>query len=166
MTGPASRTDSMASTSPGGQAAEALARGACCSLAKLAAQRVAAPVTLATSPPAESNHGERDLTVAVSFDPRSCQFIATCDEGAQHHQVFGGPSLTLACSAANQALDTLAPLETFIRVCDDDAYRRTCPQYQQEVHFRRALERLAELAGADQDPALNPSPTRMGRDYD
>jgi hypothetical protein len=163
MTGQASRTDSTASNPPGGQAAEALARAAYWSLARLAAQRVAGAVTLATSPPAESNHGERDLTVVVSFDPRSCQFIATCDGGAQRERVYLGPSLTLACSAANQALETLAPLESLIHACDGDRYRRTHPQYQQEVHFRRALELLAELAGTDQNPALDVTPAARGQ---
>src|SRR5436190_22919736 len=84
-------------------------------------------------------------------------------EDVHHHRVYWGPSLTLACSAANQALDTLARLETFIRVCEGDPYRRTCPQYEQEVHFHRALLRLAELAGADQDPALDVTPAATGR---
>ena len=156
----------MRSDPPGRQAAEGLARGTYWSLAKLAAQRAEAPVTLATSPPAKSNRGEPDLTVAVSFDPRSCQFVATCGEDAHHYRVYSGPSLTLACSAANRALDTLAPLETFIRVCEGDPYRRTCPQYEQEVHFHRALVRLAELAGADQGAALDVPTTAIGLDHD
>jgi hypothetical protein len=145
----------MRSDPPSSQVAEGLARGTYWSLAKLAAQRAEAPVTLASSPPAKSNRGERDLTVAVSFDPRSCHFVATCAEDAHDHRVYWGPSLTLACSAANQALDTLAPVETFIRVCQGDPYRRTCPQYEQEVHFDRALVRLAELTSADQDPGVD-----------
>jgi hypothetical protein len=144
----------MRSTAPSRQAAEGLARGTYWSLAQLAAQRAEAPVTLTASPPAKSNRGERELTVTVSFDPRSCHFVAAYAEDAHHHRVYCGPSLTLACSAANQALDALAPLETFIRARDGDRYQRTRPQYEQEVHFHRALQ-LAELAGADQDPGVD-----------
>ena len=62
-------------------------------------------------------------------------------------EVFRGPSLTLACSAANQAIEDLAPLPS---ASDRQAaqYRRTRPAYEQDVHFAEALRRLGELAGA------------------
>jgi hypothetical protein len=49
----------------------------------------------------------------------------------------------------SQAFETLAPLESLIRARLGDLYRRTPPQYLQEVHFCEALKRLGELAGAD-----------------
>jgi hypothetical protein len=135
------------SRAPTSHAGDALARKRYWVLAKLAAQCGDSPVMLASSAPAVSSQGDRELTVAVSFDPGSCQFIATRVEGATSHRVDSGPSLTLACSAANQALETLAPLESLIRERPGDLYRRTRPQYLQEVHFCEALKRLGELAG-------------------
>lgn len=101
---------------------------------------------LATSAPAVSEQGD-ELTVAVSFEPTSGEFVATKAANGQIEQVFSGPSLRLACSAANQALEDLAPLETLIQEPAPGRYRRTRPQYQQEVRFALALERLAELGG-------------------
>ena len=63
-------------------------------------------------------------------------------------EVFRGPSLTLACSAANQAIEDLAPLPSAIRAPKAAPYRRTRPAYEQDVHFAEALRRLGELAGA------------------
>jgi hypothetical protein len=121
---------------------------------------------LASSAPAVSSQGDSELTVAVSFDPRSRQFVATRMEGAQSHRVHSGPSLTLACSAANQAFETLAPLESLICARDGDLYRRTRPQYLQEVHFCEALKRLGELAGADQAAVTGVPPAVMGLHHD
>ena len=64
-------------------------------------------------------------------------------------EVFSGPSLLLACSAANQALDDLAPLASAITPRKAARYRPTRPAYEQDVHFAEALIRLGELAGAD-----------------
>lgn len=131
------------------QAGEALARNAFWVLAQLAAQRISTPVTLDRSAPAVSTRGGAELSVAVSFDPRTRQFVASRLEGAQSHTVHRGPSLSLACAAANQAFEALAPLETLIVVRPRDLYRRTHPQYLQEIHFCDALKRLGEVAGAD-----------------
>ena len=64
-------------------------------------------------------------------------------------ELFSGPSLPLACSAANQALADLAPLASAITPRKAARYRRTRPAYEQDVHFADALNRLGELAGAD-----------------
>jgi hypothetical protein len=73
-----------------------------------------------------------ELTTIVGFDPGAEAFVATIREDAHSHVVFIGPSLTLACSAANEALRALAPLESLIRAHENHCYRRTRPQYLQE----------------------------------
>ena len=128
----------------------ALARQTYWVLAELAAQHVDSPVTLASSAPVVASRGDGELTVAVSFEPGSCQFVATRVEGRFRHTVYFGPSLVLACSSANQALLMLAPLESLVCARDGDAYRRTRPQYRQEVRFCDALTHLGQLAGAFQ----------------
>jgi hypothetical protein len=92
-----------------------------------------------------------ELTTTVGFDPGAGAFVATCREGAHRRVVFVGPSLTLACSAANDALQALAPLESLIRARENHCYRRARPQYLQEVHFSDALRTLGQWAGADHD---------------
>jgi hypothetical protein len=118
-------------------------------LARLASQRANASVTLASSAPLASTQGAGELTSAVELNPEVCRFVATTREGARTRLVFTGPSLTLACAAANQALEARAPLESLIQPPEDYLYRRTRPQYLQEVHFCDALRRLGELAAAD-----------------
>ena len=120
-------------------------------LATLASERVTAPVALAASAPVASARHGREVTAAVGFDPGAGAFVATSREGAHSHVVFVGPSLTLACSAANEALQALAPLESLIRARENHCYRRTRPQYLQEVHFSDALRTLGQWAGSDQD---------------
>jgi hypothetical protein len=128
--------------------ARALAMRRYDALASLAANRVSEPVALDTSAPAISTEHGTALTVAVTFDPRSCHFVATTEQDGRVDQVFAGPSLALACSAANQALEDLAPLPSLIRECGSARYRRTHPQYQQEVHFSEALTRLSDVVDA------------------
>ena len=111
-----------------------------------ASKHVDSLVTLASSAPVQSTRGGRELAVTVSFDPDSCRFVASL-EGAETRRVFSGPSLILACSAANEALEALAPLETLIGGGEGASYRRTRPQYLQEARFCDALKRLRELAG-------------------
>ena len=101
-------------------------------------------IVLHPSAPADTSAGHV-LTVSVGFNPTSHQFIATRRANRRIRQVFVGPSLTLACSAANQALEDLAPLERLVTEAEAGAYRRTHPQYQQEVRFSEALARLAAL---------------------
>jgi hypothetical protein len=120
-------------------------------LASLASERVTAPVALAASAPVVSMRHGGELTTSVSFDPGAGAFVATSREGAHRRVVFVGPSLTLACSAANAALQALAPLESLIRARENHCYRRTRPQYLQEVHFADALRTLGQWAGADLD---------------
>src|ERR1700746_3371628 len=117
------------------QAADALAARRYDILAALAATRTESPVLLHASAPAVSNRGADELTVTVSFDPRPWAFVASRSAGSGALPVFSGPSLTLACAAANEALNALAPLESLIVERRGDLYRRTCPQYLQEVHF-------------------------------
>jgi hypothetical protein len=107
------------------------------------------PVTLTSSAPIVSARNRGELSVLVGFDRGIREFVVTSRGGAGIHPVFVGPSLTLACSAANQALQVLAPLESLIRSRAGDLYRRTRPQYLQEVHFSDALRALGELADAD-----------------
>jgi hypothetical protein len=113
-------------------------------------------IVLHTSAPADTSAGHL-LTVSVGFNPTSRQFIATRRANGRIRQVFVGPSLTLACSAANQALEDLAPLETLVSEPEAGAYRRTRPQYQQEVRFSEALARLATL-GFLEAPTVGASP--------
>jgi hypothetical protein len=113
-------------------------------------------IVLHTSAPADTSAGHL-LTVSVGFNPTSRQFIATRRANGRIRQVFVGPSLTLACSAANQALEDLAPLETLVSEPEAGAYRRTRPQYQQEVRFSEALSRLAAL-GFVETPTAGASP--------
>ena len=112
-------------------------------------ERVSWPVTLTTSAPIISARDGEALTFQVGFDRETREFVATSREGGHIHPIFVGPSLTLACSAANQALQALAPLETLIRSRPDDPYWRTRPQYLQEVHFGDALAALRELVAAE-----------------
>jgi hypothetical protein len=84
----------------------------------------------------------------VSFAPASCGFIAATAEGGVVQEVFSGSSLTLACAAANQALEGLAPLPRVTGSTTGTGYRRTRTAYDQDVHFTEAITRLGELAGA------------------
>jgi hypothetical protein len=61
--------------------------------------------------------------------------------------MFRGRSLPLACSAANKALEGLAPLPNAPRPPRRARYSRTRPAYEHDVHFAEALKRLRELAG-------------------
>jgi hypothetical protein len=88
------------------------------------------------------------LIAIVTFAPASCRFNAAIVQEGRVHELFSGPSLPLACSAANQALEDLAPLATAVRPPRAARYRRTRPAYEQDVHFADALGRLGELAGA------------------
>src|SRR5947209_1356878 len=79
-------------------------------LAALAAGRVTAPDVLHTSAPLRAIGRDSELVVAVTFAPALREFVAATAEDDVVRQVFRGPSLPLACSAANQALEDLAPL--------------------------------------------------------
>ncbi len=120
-------------------------------LARVAAQHANARVALDTSAPIVSKQDGSELAVTVTFDPVSGEFVAATVQGGDGRQVFFGASLTLACAAANQALDELAPLPTPERVGKPSRYERTRPAYQQDVHFRHALSRLGELVDESQD---------------
>jgi hypothetical protein len=115
-------------------------------LAGLAAPRVSAPAVLHTSAPLRAVGRDSELVVTVTFAPASREFVAATAEGDEVREVFRGPSLTLACSAANQALEDIAPLPSPNRVRRAVHYRRTRPAYEQDVHFAEALRRLGELA--------------------
>lgn len=117
-------------------------------LATLAAQRVSAPAVLDTSPPLRAIGRGSELVVTVTFVPAAREFAAATAEDGGVREVFRGPSLNLACSAANQALEDLAPLPSAVRAPKAVHYRRTRPAYEQDVHFAEALRRLGELAGA------------------
>jgi hypothetical protein len=117
-------------------------------LAGLAARRVSAPSVLDTSPPLRAIGRGSELVVTVTFVPAAREFAAATTEDDVVREVFRGPSLTLACSAANQALEDLAPLPSAVRAPEAVHYRRTRPAYEQDVHFAEALRRLGELAGA------------------
>jgi hypothetical protein len=136
---------------PASLARRALADRGYAVLANLASHRLTRPVTLASSSPVVSRRDGGALITAVGFDPRAGEFVATSREGDGTHTLFVGASLTLACSAANEALEALAPLESLIRPREDHVYRRTGPQYLQEVHFSCALRMLGALAGESQD---------------
>jgi hypothetical protein len=73
-------------------------------LAELAATRVKAPAILDTSAPLRAIGRDSELVVTVTFAPASREFFAGTAEGDEVREVFRGPSLPLACAAANQAL--------------------------------------------------------------
>ena len=129
-------------------ASRALAARSYSVLAALAAGRVTAPAVLHTSAPLRAVRCGSELVVTVTFAPASREFAAATAEDDVVREVFRGPSLTLACSAANQALEDLAPLPSAARAPKAVHYRRTRPAYEQDVHFAEALRRLGELAGA------------------
>ena len=116
-------------------------------LAALAAPGVSSPAVLHTSAPLLAVGRDSELVVTVTFAPASREFVAATAEGDEVREVFRGPSLPLACSAANQALEDIAPLPSLIRMPRTGHYRRTRPAYEQDVHFAEALRRLGELAG-------------------
>jgi hypothetical protein len=115
-------------------------------LAGLAAPGVSAPAVLHTSAPLLAVGRDSELVVTVTFAPASREFVAATAEGDEVREVFRGPSLPLACSAANQALEDIAPLPSPNRLPSAVHYRRTRPAYEQDVHFAEALRRLGELA--------------------
>ena len=117
-------------------------------LAALAAPGMSAPAVLDTSAPLLAVGRDSELVVTVTFVPAAREFAAATAEDDVVREVFRGPSLTLACSAANQALEDLAPLPSAVRAPKAVHYRRTRPAYEQDVHFAEALRRLGELAGA------------------
>lgn len=127
-------------------------------LAALAAPSMSAPAVLRTSAPLLAVGRGSQLVATVTFAPRSCEFVAATAEDDVVREVFRGPSLPLACSAANQALENEAPLPSAIRPSRRLRYTRTRPAYEPAVHFEEALRRLGELAregvcllvGADQ----------------
>jgi hypothetical protein len=140
----------MTNDPPAALARRALADRRYAVLANLASDRLTRPVTLASSSPVVSRQGGGALVTAVGFDPEAGEFMATSREGDRTHTLFVGGSLTLACSAATEALEALAPLESLIRPREDHLYRRTRPQYPQEVHFSDALSVLGALVGESQ----------------
>ena len=117
-------------------------------LAGLAAQRVSAPAVLDTSPPLRAIGRGGQLVATGTFVPAAREFAAATAEDDVVREVFRGPSLTLACSAANQALEDLAPLPSAPQPPRRTRYSRTRPAHEQDVHFAEALRRLGELAGA------------------
>ncbi|MFZ0973470.1 MAG: hypothetical protein WAN22_14670 [Solirubrobacteraceae bacterium] len=117
-------------------------------LAALAAGRATAPAVLHTSAPLRAVRRGSELVVTVTFAPASREFVAATAEDDVVREVFRGPSLPLACSAANQAIENAAPLPSAIRPSRRLRYSRTRPAYEQDVHFAKALRRLGELAGA------------------
>lgn len=88
-----------------------------------------------------------ELVVTVTFAPASREFVAATAEDDVVREIFRGPSLPLACSAANQALADLAPLPSAARPSRRAGYSRTRPANERDVHFAEALRRLGELAG-------------------
>lgn len=129
-------------------AARALATRRYTILAALAAGRVTAPTVLDTSAPLLAVGRDSELVATVTFVPAPREFVAATAEAEMVREVFRGPSLTLACAAANQALEDAAPLPSAIRPSRPLRYSRTRPAYEQDVHFAEALGRLGELAGA------------------
>ncbi|MFL5863719.1 MAG: hypothetical protein ACJ780_23595 [Solirubrobacteraceae bacterium] len=129
-------------------AARALATRRYTVLATLAASGVSAPTVLGTSAPLRAIGRGCELVVTVTFVPASREFVAATAADGGMREVFRGPSLPLACSAANQALEGLAPLPSAPRPPRHACYSRTRPAYDQDVHFADALRRLGELAGA------------------
>jgi hypothetical protein len=141
--------DAPAAIEPGHEATvRALATHRYTLLAALAARRVTAPTILDTSAPLRVIGRGSELVVTVTLAPASREFVAATAEDGVVRQVFRGPSLPLACSAANQALEGLAPLPSATRAPRGARYSRTRPAYEQDVHFAEALGRLGELAGA------------------
>lgn len=128
--------------------ARALATRRYTELAALAASGVSAPTVLARSAPVRAIGRGSELVVTVTFVPASREFVAATAEDGRVREVFRGPSLPLACAAANQALEDLAPLPSAPRAPRRARYSRTRPAYEQDVHFAEALRRLGELAGA------------------
>jgi hypothetical protein len=139
---------STADEPPETAASRALATRRYSVLAALAAPRVSAPAVLDTSPPLRAIGRGSELVVTVTFVPAAREFAAATAEDDVVREVFRGLSLTLACSAANQALEDLAPLPSDVRAPKAVRYRRTRPAHEQDVHFAEALRRLGELAGA------------------
>jgi hypothetical protein len=129
-------------------AARALAARTYTVLAALAARRVTAPTVLVTSAPLRAIGRGSELVATVTFDPASREFVAATAEDGVVRDIFRGPSLPLACAAANQALERLAPLPGATRARRGARYSRTRPAYEQDVDFAEALRRLGELAGA------------------
>ena len=143
------RSDALVAPEPLHEAASrALAARRYSVLAALAAQRVSAPAVLDTSTLLRAIGRGRELVVTVTFVPATREFAAATAEDDVVGEVFRGPSLTLACSAANQALEDLAPLPSAVRAPKAVHYRRTRPAYERDVQFAQALRRLGELAGA------------------
>ena len=95
--------------------ARALATRRYTTLAAIAARRVTAPTVLDTSAPLRAIGRGSELVVTVTFVPASREFVAATAEGGVVREVFRGPSLPLACAAANQALEGLAPLPSATR---------------------------------------------------
>jgi hypothetical protein len=129
-------------------AAQALAARRYTVLAALAARRMTAPTVLDTSALLLAVGRDSELVASVTFDPPSQAFVAATAEDEMVREVFRGPSLTLACAAANQALEDASPLPSAIGPSRPLRYTRTRPAYEQDVHFADALGRLGELAGA------------------
>jgi hypothetical protein len=117
-------------------------------LAGLAAGRVTAPTILDTSAPLLAVGRDSGVVATATFVPAPREFVAATAEDEMVREVFRGPSLTLACAAANQALEDAAPLPRAIRPSRPLRYTRTRPASDQDVHFADALGRLGELAGA------------------
>jgi hypothetical protein len=115
-------------------------------LAALAGPGMSAPAVLHTSAPLLAVGRDSQLVATVTFAPASREFVAATAEGDVMREVFRGPSLPLACSAANQALEDAAPLPSAIQPSRRLRYTRTRPAYEQGVHFDEALRRLGELA--------------------
>ena len=105
-------------------------------------RRVTAPTVLDISAPLRAIGRGSAVVVTVTFAPASRKFVAATAEDGRVREVFRGPSLTLACSAANQALEDLAPLPGAVRAPKAVHYRRTRPAYEQDVHFAAAHRRL------------------------
>lgn len=132
-------------------------------LAALAAPGVSAPAVLQTSAPLRAVGRDSELVVTVTFVPGSREFVAATAEDGVVGQVFRGPSLPLACAAANQALEDAAPLPSAIRPSRRIRYTRTRPAYEQDVHFEEALRRLSALArGRVADGHSSPPPEAEG----
>ena len=91
-------------------AARALATRRYTVRAALAAPGESAPAVLDTSPPLRAIGRGSELVVTVTFVPAAREFVAATAEDDVVREVFSGPSLPLACAAANQALEGAAPL--------------------------------------------------------
>jgi hypothetical protein len=119
-------------------------------LARLASKQLSSLVTLASSAPVRSTEPAGELTAAVEAERGACIFVAASREGAGRRVVFMGPSLTVACSTADQVLEAVASLESPIRPREEHLARRTRPQYLRKVHCCEALGRLGALAAGDE----------------